>query len=82
MHQGRGRRPCWSGLYATEAVERDCVEDPVDDVEEDERHREHPSRDFVHLARLLSSVGVEVARRLSAISAILEHINLPHECTS
>ena len=63
-------------LYAADAVEWYCVENPIYNIEQDESHREHSTRDLVHLASLLPSIGVEVARWLASITAVLDHVDL------
>jgi len=64
-------------LYAAaEAAERHSIENPIDDVEQYECHREHPTGDLVDLACLLSAVRVEVARWLTSICPVFDHIQL------
>ena len=61
-------------------VERQCVHEPIDDVEERKRQRKHSPRDSVDLARFLFTFRVDDARR-TARSTALDHVHL-HNSTS
>jgi len=56
-------------------VQRQCVHEPVDDVEQRKCQRKHSARDSVDLASFLFTFGVDDPRRTS-VSAALDDVNL------
>jgi len=63
-------------LASVHLIERQCVHEPVDDVEQSKCQRKHSPRDFVHLASFLFTFRVNYPRRTS-ITAVLDDVNLP-----
>jgi len=69
---------CHAGRVSSahsQLVERQCVHDPVDDVEQSKCQRKHSPRDSVHLTSFLFTFRVNNPRRTS-ISAALDDVNL------